>query len=44
MKEGFDIPGGGSERTLGSVGGGKNILVILDRDCKYFIKSYVSLY
>ena len=41
MKEGFDIPGGGSERTLGSVGGGKNIL---DRDCKYFIKSYVSLY
>ena len=28
-------------RTLGSVGGGKNIL---DRDIKYVIKSYVSLY
>jgi hypothetical protein len=28
-------------RTLGSVGGGKNIL---DGDSKYFIKSYVCLY
>ena len=41
MKEGFDFPGGGSEPYIRECGLGKDIL---DRVCKFVIKSYVSLY